>query len=244
MGGVPNDASPTQNSLNTHMRKYIWRHHEIPFAQQFTDLAPRLLEDFLKVHPEVLEQQEQQSKGDDEKYWHDINGWVPLGVLYQKQWADKERTIKKNYPTAHKLVKMFGDDVNVASYSLLKPGAKIPLHNGDEENRYCKFIRCHIPLMIPEGDMGLWVMGQRIGWRDGVFGFDNSGVHIAWSNASTNRLVFIIDIHRSALGIPPNKYMRSRWDYWEYTKLCTAAVFRSVVNMFNKEILYGTKRSR
>ena len=134
-------------------------HHEIPFAQQFTELAPQLLADFLQVHPEVLEQQEQQSKGDEEKYWHDINGWVPLGVLYQKQWADKERTIKNNYPTAHKLVKMFGDDVNVASYSLLKPGAKIPLHNGDEENRYCKYIRCHIPLMIPEGDMGLWVMG-------------------------------------------------------------------------------------
>ncbi len=226
------------------MRKYIWRHHEIPFAQQFTDLAPQLMQDFLRVHPEVLEQQEQQSKGDEEKYWHDINGWVPLGVLYQKQWADKERVIKNNYPTAHKLVKMFGDDVNVASYSLLKPGAKIPLHNGDEENRYCKYIRCHIPLMIPEGDMGLWVMGQRIGWRDGVFGFDNSGVHIAWSNATTNRLVFIIDIHRSALGIPPNKYMRSRWDWWEYTKLCTAAVFRTVVNTFNKEILYGTKRSR
>jgi len=223
---------PAHNHLNIRMRKYVWRHNEIPYAQQFLELAPKLRDDFVKVHPDVLQQQEQRVKGDEQKYWHDINGWVPLGVLYKKQWADDESVIKKNYPTAHRLVSAFGDDCNVASYSILKPRAKIPLHNGDEENRYCKFIRCHIPLIVPPGDMGLWIMGQRIGWRDGVFGFDNSGVHIAWSNAQTNRLVFIIDLHRSTLGIPPNKYMRSRWDKLEIAKLCTAAVFRTVVNQF------------
>lgn len=227
----------SQFRVNTVMRKYVWRHNEIPYAQQFLELAPKLREDFVKCHPDVLQQQEERVKGDEQKYWHDINGWVPLGVLYKKQWADEEATIKKNYPTAHKLVSAFGDDCNVASYSILKPGAKIPLHNGDEENRYCKFIRCHIPLIIPEGDMGLWIMGQRIGWRDGVFGFDNSGVHVAWSNAETNRLVFIIDLHRSTLGIPPNKYMRSRWDKLEIAKLCTAAVFRTVVNKIKPELL-------
>ena len=241
LGPGSRSAPQLQKHLNTHMRKYIWRHNEIPFSEQFTSLAPALRDDFIRTHPEVLES-DKDNKQEGQEFWHGINGWVPLGVLYQKEWPDKESVIKKNYPTAHRLVKMFGDDVNVASYSLLKPGARIPLHNGDEENRYCKYIRCHIPLIVPEGDMGLWVMGQRIGWRDGVFGFDNSGVHIAWSNATTNRLVFIIDIHRSALGIEPNKYMRSRWDPVEYTKLCTAAVFRTVVNMFNKETLYGTKR--
>ena len=234
---------PTQNHVNTVMRKYIWRHNEIPYAEQFTQLASKLREDFVNCHPSVLQQQEEMVKGDDQKFWHEINGWVPLGVLYKKQWADDEKLIKKNYPTAHKLVKSFGDDCNVASYSILKPGARLPLHTGDEENRYCKYIRCHIPLIIPEGDMGLWVMGQRIGWRDGVFGFDNSGVHIAWSNAKQNRLVFIIDIHRRALGIPPNKYMRSRWDWVEYSKLIAAAGARTVVNMFNKETLYGTRQS-
>ena len=227
--------------VNTHMRKYVWRHSEIPYAQQFLELAPRLRDDFIKVHPGVLEQQ--LANHDQQKHWHDINGWVPLGVLYKKQWADDETVIKKNYPTAHKLVSAFGNDCNVASYSILKPGSRIPLHNGDDENRYCKYIRCHIPLIVPPGDMGLWIMGQRIGWRDGVFGFDNSGIHTAWSNAQTNRLVFIIDLHRSVLGIPPNTYMRSRWDKLEFAKLFAAAAVRTVVNTFNKETLYGTRQS-
>ena len=227
----------TQTGLNTVMRKYIWRHNEIPYAEQWMALAPLLAQDFVNAHPEFLEQQEARVKGDDQKFWHDINGWVPLGILYKKQWADKESLIKKNYPTAYRLVKAFGDDCNVATYSILKPGSKIPLHTGDEENRYCKYIRCHIPLVIPEGDMGLWLMGQTIGWRDGVFGFDNSGVHIAWSNAATNRLVFIIDLHRSTLGIPPNKHMRSRWDRLEVAKLCTAAAIRTIVNKIKPELL-------
>ena len=240
---MSNDASPTQNSLNTCMRKYIWRHDEIPYSQQFMEIAPKLRDEFVDAHPEILDQSLTRAKQDEHKIWHDINGWTPLGILYKKQWADDEQLIKNAYPTAHKLVKMFGDDCNVATYSLMKPNARIPLHNGDEENRYCKYIRCHIPLIVPDGDMGLWVMGQTIGWRNGVFGFDNSGVHVAWNRAPKNRLVFIIDLHRSTLGIPANKHYRSKYDYWEYTKLCTAAVFRTVVNMFNKEILYG-KRSR
>ena len=225
------------------MRKYIWRHNEIPYSEQFMKIAHLLRDEFVNAHPEILDQGQARAKKDEHKIWHDINGWVPLGILYKKQWAQDEQTIKDTYPTAHKLVKMFGDDCNVATYSLMKPNSKIPLHTGDEENRYCKYIRCHIPLIVPEGDMGLWVMGQTIGWRNGVFGFDNSGVHIAWNRAPANRLVFIIDLHRSTLGIPANKDYRSRWDWVEYGKLIAAAGARTVVNMFNKEILYGTGQS-
>ena len=42
----------------------------------------------------------------------------------------------------------------------------------DVENRLHNFIRIHIPLIVPEGEIGLEVNGHNLKWNE-LFAFDN-----------------------------------------------------------------------
>ncbi|HEX8231922.1 MAG TPA: aspartyl/asparaginyl beta-hydroxylase domain-containing protein [Caulobacteraceae bacterium] len=77
-------------------------------------------------------------------------------------------------------------------FSLLKPGARIPPHNGMINTR----LICHLPLIVPEG------CGFRVGndvrqWREGkAWAFDDTIEHEAWNNGDQMRFILIFDIWR------------------------------------------------
>jgi aspartyl/asparaginyl beta-hydroxylase (cupin superfamily) len=82
----------------------------------------------------------------------------------------------------------------------LDPGGVITRHV-DIENYLRKTVRIHIPLIIPEGDVYLEVRGVELDWSN-LFAFDNGDWHSAYNKTEKRRLVYIIDISRSFLGIP------------------------------------------
>lgn len=135
-------------------------------------------------------------------------GWKNLEFKYHCpfeniHWDMDKEYAKTNYPTAFNLIEQFGDDCPIASYSCMAPNTTLHRHTGPE-NRLGEYIRIHIPLIIPKGDIFFEVNGEEIAW-DNVFGFDNQLAHSAHNLSNEYRLIFLIDFRRSRIGMPPGQ---------------------------------------
>lgn len=77
-------------------------------------------------------------------------------------------------------------------FSRLKPGARIPAHNGAINAR----LICHLPLVVPEA-CGFRVGSEMREWEVGkLLIFDDTIEHEAWNNSTEDRIVLIFDIWR------------------------------------------------
>jgi hypothetical protein len=92
----------------------------------------------------------------------------------------------------------------MAEFSRLEPGTVVKPHTGRSNTR----IRLHLPLVVPQGELGIEVAGEVRRWRAGqVLAFDDSFVHRAWHNGSSEpRIVLIVDIWA-----PDLKSWEERW---------------------------------
>lgn len=82
-----------------------------------------------------------------------------------------------------------------ALFSLLRPGAHIPPHNGYLNTR----LICHLPLIVP-GECALRVGNETRAWREGeLMMFDDSIEHEAWNRSARTRVVLLFDIWRPEL---------------------------------------------
>jgi aspartyl/asparaginyl beta-hydroxylase (cupin superfamily) len=113
------------------------------------------------------------------------------------------------YPTASQIISKFHDDMQHAAYSLIEPRSSIERHTG-QENRTGEFLRIHIPLIIPEGDLYFECMGEVIYWDD-IWGFNNQLTHSAHNNTDEYRLIFLLDLRMSALGLEPCGQFDPKW---------------------------------
>ncbi len=80
-------------------------------------------------------------------------------------------------------------------FSLLRPGAHIPPHNGLINTR----LVCHLPLIVPGkcrfrvgNDVREWVQGK--GWA-----FDDTIEHEAWNDSAETRVILLFDVWRPEL---------------------------------------------
>lgn len=80
-------------------------------------------------------------------------------------------------------------------FSLLKPGAHIPKHNGFVNTR----LICHLPLLVPQGcrfrvgnETRPWVEGQ-------AWVFDDTIEHEAWNESNETRVVLLFEIWQPEL---------------------------------------------
>lgn len=80
-------------------------------------------------------------------------------------------------------------------FSLLKPGAHIPPHNGLINTR----LICHLPILVP-GPAWLRVGSETRQWQEGkLLIFDDSIEHEAMNEAEQTRVVLLFDIWRPEL---------------------------------------------
>ena len=133
------------------------------------------------------------------------NTWLIDNLKYTSKYGTKfddfDRVeIQSRYPTACKIVKQFGDNCPIATYSVLNSDSIIKRHTGIE-NRMGEYLRIHMPLIIPEGDIFFECEGYEIDWTD-IWAFDNQLTHSAYNYTPHRRLIFLIDIKRSYLGLP------------------------------------------
>jgi aspartate beta-hydroxylase len=82
-------------------------------------------------------------------------------------------------------------------FSALRPGARIPPHNGFTNVR----LICHLPLIVP-GDCALRVGNETRPPREGeLVVFDDSIEHEAWNNSNELRVILLFDIWRPELSL-------------------------------------------
>lgn len=80
-------------------------------------------------------------------------------------------------------------------FSLLRPGARIPPHNGLVNTR----LICHLPLIVP-GRCRFRVGNEQREWIEGrAWAFDDSIEHEAWNDSNGTRVILLFDIWRPEL---------------------------------------------
>ena len=206
----------------TNVPQRIYRRHEIPIADYLMSFQHALEDEFLGPYSSLKEaaqfvdttlgHRKDIHKDDIDHLVQRTDSTPNLKMWRASKLKHEHRArgqyfkqtnpaIVKKYPTAMKIIDEYGDDCPIANYSLLGPFSKINRHTGIE-NRSGEFIRMHIPLIIPKGEVFFEVLGETTTWDD-IFGFNNQFVHSAHNNTPEWRLCFIIDIKRTRAGLPP-----------------------------------------
>jgi hypothetical protein len=200
--------------------KRVWRRNEDPlmikwnaFCDKLHNLIPKLTADFMQNHQSIIERlavdgQNAASSGSDKvqssSQYQDNNAWQAVLLKYTNEYADIKSIppdIDKKFPTAYQLLEEFGENCPIALYSCLAPQTAIQRHTGPE-NIEGKYIRVHVPLIVPKGELFLEVNGDFVTWDD-IFCFDNQFVHSAHNYSDEWRLIFFVDFDRESIGIPP-----------------------------------------
>lgn len=85
-------------------------------------------------------------------------------------------------------------DLNSAFFSILKPGAYIPRHQGVTK----AILTCHLGLQTPtSGRCEMEVHDQMLQWRDGrALVFDDTYEHEVWNDTDEVRVVLLIQFRR------------------------------------------------
>jgi aspartate beta-hydroxylase len=82
-------------------------------------------------------------------------------------------------------------------FSLLRPGAHIPPHNGLVNTRFI----CHLPLIVP-GRCRFRVGNETRDWVEGRgWAFDDSIEHEAWNASDETRVILLFDVWRPELSV-------------------------------------------
>ena len=182
--------------------KNIYRGKEFKLYDELMALQKDLRQDFFKVHPDYSNSEGIYIYTRDQ--YPTPESWKVYPIKYVFDDADEEvkeqqrkldESVKHKYPTAYALTQKYGDACPTACYTVLDPHSGINRHT-DIENPARKYINVHIPLDVPEGDLGLEVDGEVVRWDD-LFAWDNQKIHSAWNNTDKKRLIFLMDIDRS-----------------------------------------------
>ncbi|SEQ73417.1 beta-hydroxylase [Azotobacter beijerinckii] len=86
-------------------------------------------------------------------------------------------------------------DLNSAFFSILGPGAHIPLHTGVTK----RIITCHLALVVPEAkeDCRIQVGNETLYWEPGqCIVFDDTYPHEVWNDTNQTRAVLLIQFKR------------------------------------------------
>jgi hypothetical protein len=188
----------------------IWLKSEIRIADELLSLASNLTDDYLKYHSDFKTTFSKGVSYENDYIKDPLNkkaAWKvdALRYTYPNQEIDlrlfEEIHMQEKFPTAAALTKKYSEHCLISSYSVLESQSSIGRHT-DMENRDRTYVRIHIPLIVPEGDIFLEVDNIEIDWSD-IFAFDSELPHSAYNFSNHRRLVYILDISRKFLGIPP-----------------------------------------
>lgn len=188
--------------------KNIYRREDLGhYADYFMSFREQLTQDFLKFSPDYINGtfKEGHPVPQAEPILNNFDDWLstPVKYVFDNVNVSASPESAVHLKTAIELVKQYGDDCPIANYSVIKPNSCIFRHTGPE-NRSGEFVRVHIPLIVPQGDIFFEVGGEIVRWDD-IFAFNNEVVHSAHNHTPHWRLVFLIDIRRNRIGLPPGR---------------------------------------
>ena len=91
-------------------------------------------------------------------------------------------------------------------FSRMRPDTHIAAHHGPTNLR----LRCHLGVIVPEGDCGIRVGDQLGRWEEGrCIVFDDRFEHEAWNHTDAERIVLIVDLWHPALSADEVRWLES-----------------------------------
>ena len=190
------------------MEKIIWTRNEIPIADELESLIPKLRGDFLNHHTDFYQDFDSGTPYSNpnfsvDKVMSSPKAWKIQPIRYNLPDFNfvKEFDVEKIYPTACAFTKKYAGHIGCVTYNVLE-GNSFLLRHTDPENRDRRYVRIHLPLIIPDGDLFFEVNGIELTWTS-IFAFDNEQLHSAYNNSPNRRLIFLLELSRELLGFPP-----------------------------------------
>lgn len=119
---------------------------------------------------------------------HD-EGWQVYG-LYNFPGGELLAENALRCPVTTALIAQHLPSHGAAGFSLLKPHSRIRPHIGYGGG----LLRCHLPLVVPQGDCALRVGPETRQWQEGkCLVFDDTAEHEAWNLTASPRTVLLVD---------------------------------------------------
>ena len=160
------------------MRKEFYDTSLFPFVKKLEKNYNRILEDYYLCQNEMIQWPEERLNPE--------NRWLVCG-LYDFPHGNKVPT-KATW--TQNFIKEHIKGHKTAGFSILSKNTKIPPHTGYQGN----VLRCHLGLIVPEGDLGIRVLDKTVKWETGkCFVMDDRLLHEAWNNSNEDRVVLIVD---------------------------------------------------
>lgn len=190
----------------------IWQKNEISVADELVQATPTLISEFLAYHDDYFDhfvtgQSYFNAEFDTQNYMSHRDAWKVAGLKYVLPMRDLEINLwqnsetKNRFPCAVALMEKYQQHCGCCGYSSLDAKSSIKPHC-DIENLDRKYVRIHLPLLVPPGDCFIQIGDVKMSWTE-IFAFDNQTRHEAQNNTSSRRLIFIMDLTREFLGINP-----------------------------------------
>lgn len=152
-----------------------WSEYNKEDTPIFTKMSNQDIEDRLKENEDFLNTNE--------------NSWRLFGLkLYGKEIEDNAKYCPKTLDLFKNI-----DYITNIGFSCLEPGVSTTVHRDFNHN----ILRCHFPLIIPEGDCAIRVGDKIQKWiMNEYFIFDDTCYHVAWNNTTENRFILIVDFDK------------------------------------------------
>lgn len=192
--------------------QHIYRGKEFIHSEYFESRREALTREFLTEYPD-FNSTEKLDKNDEmvdapSEYIAPTKdrgaGWKKLKFLSTIDVNTTQETLKR-FPTIKEIIDHFGkENIGGLMFSTIEANCIIYRHTGPE-NKKAKFIRIHVPLIIPEAsidDLGMEINGEVIDWRE-TFAFNNQIIHSVWNFTPFRRLILLIDLRRTICDMPP-----------------------------------------
>jgi hypothetical protein len=199
-------------------RRYYYS-KDIHISDWLLSFREDLTKEFLAKHTDFIDGDFEQGVGFKHKTGYNQDSWKMDGIKYF--WPEGNincypgnvypKEVLDVFPTACKIATELGDACPVVQYSVIEKNSIIKRHTGPE-NTESKYIRIHVPLIIPPGDIWFECEGEDIDWSE-VWGFNNQFVHAAFNLTDKRRLILLIDVSREFLNLPPaSPFDQARFD--------------------------------
>jgi ornithine lipid ester-linked acyl 2-hydroxylase len=167
--------------------------HKRPFYDQPFAIVDDLEKNFDTIKSEYLLGQSKSLANE----WHQNrlynHGWNVFGFRYERSDIMEARQL---CPFISSLIDKYDDLIFTIGFSTLDPGTIIYPHYGYVDT----VLRCHLGIIIPDGDCALRVGDVTRKWQEGkAFVFDDTFEHEAWNKTEGRRTVMLMDFKKDRL---------------------------------------------
>ncbi|MDI1296544.1 MAG: aspartyl/asparaginyl beta-hydroxylase domain-containing protein, partial [bacterium] len=167
----------------------------MPELEARTDVIRAELLNLMEQGPDLLRPYVRQDNGTPDNIWTHLDQSMDWGACFLWEYGVRNDAVCEMCPeTTAVLNRLPRSDIDgrapSAFFSLLKPHAHIPAHNGVTNIRAI----VHLPLIVPPA-CRFRVGGETRAWEEGrAFAFDDTIEHEAWNDSEDLRAVLIFDV--------------------------------------------------